>query len=336
MRNSFLKVFCGTVLSTLLVIANAAAQTRPSLIADGDGVHRLPKSVGNVHRILKGDFVKGAPTSFIAFGEKRISLCYKTHEPTVTCTPVVSSSVLKDIQVSTFVQNGISYLRLTHRPGTKKESASLRRADKNFVRNFGIAVGVLQRHSTRESGPGSNSSFVAEGGGGCSLDEDGNVTCTESPGSGGGGGNCWDCDYPGGDESPPPDNPEDDEGTVPAGNAGTPCVVTPIGVVCTITPPPVVGGVPPVEDLPSTPPRPEWTWCDRFGLFCGWSNPIANQSEAYEEAIHECLQQYDRDMTECNLYRRAVGPEKYRICMERSAKYLRDCQTKARGDFPGR
>lgn len=212
------------------------------------------------------------------------------------------TSVLEGIDVRYLQKDG--YNLVFFRPLSQTSVAKTKRdqsvasAARAFMVGLHKAAAVLEHHAARHNGDLPMPSVVDAGGGSCSYDDWGDLTCDGGSGgrggdgdsgSGGNGGNdsgedtgCSDCSYP--DDADPAQAP--DQGSVPATNANQPCAVVDGTTICEMTgprplpipvptaPPPVgtippVGGIPPIEQLPSgqTPWFPQ-SWCDWFPVLC--------------------------------------------------------------------
>jgi hypothetical protein len=300
--------------------------------------------------------VPSAPTTtFLAHGNKSISLCYLNKAAKVTCTPVAHTAMLEGVEVSYFQKNGYNLIRFSPVPPIAKFSAIKTRIKapvtftaRAFMVGLNKAAVVLEHHAARHTNDLPMPSVIEAGG--CTYDDGGGLSCDGGGGGDGGesdpGGDmgCGDCSYPG---DPDPDQPPDQD-SVPATNANDPCTVVDGTTVCVMTgprpmpapiptPPPVgsippVVGIPPIDQLPSGPAPwfPTVDWCSLLGLGCPANPPKGSYMDQpqYQEDIAACQKQYELDIIECNFYpndsRMAIA------CRARAGDYNAACLTAAR------
>lgn len=297
-RIPVLRAICAVFLATAMSapMAQVGSMPKGSVVAVNGiaGTLRLPKAAGKVSKVgPAGTLVPSAPnTTFVAQGNRRISLCYLNKAKTVTCTPVVRTDSLNGIDVGYMQKGGYTLVRFSPTKAGDKRAGI---AAKTFMAGLRRAAAVLERHAARHIGDLPMPSAIDTGGGAdgnCNYGDDGELTCTGSGGGGDsipGGVECADCTYPDDPESDPPA----DTGSVPATNANEPCTASGDSIVCVMSGPrlpplpmptptpapgtiPPVGSTPPDERLPSGPAPwlPTIDWCQLIGLGGG---PIANE-----------------------------------------------------------
>jgi uncharacterized membrane protein YgcG len=312
-RTTILRAVCVAFLSAAMSapMAQVGSASKGSIVAV-KGVAsnlRLPKAAGKVSKVgPTGTLVRSAPTTtFVAHGDKRVSLCYLNKAATVTCAPVANATTLAGIDVTYFQKQGYTLVAFrAATPSSKSASVTAPKvalAARAFMAGLNKAAVVLEHHAARHIGDLPMPSVV-DAGGSCGYDDEGGMSCSGGGGGGGEGGGgesggggdpvptggtaCWGCDYPA-DPVPPPD-----EGTTPATNANQPCTESEGTTVCVMTgprlpmpipipppgggmPPPIggippVGGIPPIEQLPSGSSSPWWLptidWCQLIGVGC--------------------------------------------------------------------
>ena len=329
---------------------------------------RLPKAAGRVSKVgPAGPLVPSAPTTtFVAQGDKRVSLCYLNKAATVTCTPVVPTVTLEGIDVSYFHKNGYTLVRFSPVTPSSTTAAAktliktptkvpnVAHAARAFMAGLNKAAVVLEHHAARHIGDQAMPTVVDAGGSGgvCTFDDSGGLSCSGGGGGGddgGGGGDpvpggCWDCNYPGDPDPVLPPN----EGTTPATNANEPCTVVDGSTVCVMTGPrplpvpaptvppigdiPPVGGIPPIDQLPSG-PRP-WLppidWCSLLGVGC----PPVMPSEAYGSpewyagAVANCKREANAKYNACHALAE-FRPSGLADCISKADKSYEACLQEA-------
>jgi hypothetical protein len=156
----------------------------------GDGalcrLNKHPAAVGKVREIVAGDFISGAAASWIALGERAVSLCYLPAKTgAITCAPIVNGpDFAKGTQISYIsFEDGTHTLKFAARNGNDANWEA-NYSPYPFMAGLGTATELLKQHATRHSnghGNGKLSNPALASGKGtdlCAVGDNGGVTCT--------------------------------------------------------------------------------------------------------------------------------------------------------------
>ncbi|WP_426195300.1 hypothetical protein [Massilia sp. DWR3-1-1] len=152
----------------------------------GDGapcrLNKHPAAVGKVREIVAGDFINGAATSWIALGERAVSLCYLPAKTgAITCAPIVNGpDFAKGTQISYIsFEDGRHTLKFSARNGNDA-SWEANYSPYPFMAGLGTATELLKQHATRHGNGKLPNPALASGKGTdlCAIGDNGGVTCT--------------------------------------------------------------------------------------------------------------------------------------------------------------
>ena len=297
----------------------------------------MPEKVGEVNKILVGDFISTTKASWLVFSDKRPSLCsISINSKKIYCI-FIKSNLPPTVDVG-YMSVGQGLNTLTYKSSDTKNPPSTRKMRSvvdHFTKSLDEAAKELQiklnlAHTKHTSKPKSKSplphamSLAREGeeideecdncdGG----DEGGGGSSGDGGGDGGGDNGGYNGDY----NSP---DPSDYDEVSDAGN-GTNCVYGPI-TVCTIVAPR------PDPTLPA--PSTAWSFCSLFGLFCSDPTSIPNMppsANTTEERRQVCDADYEFDMKECSAYYGAFGSATWATCKGIAAVRYAACLRSAEG-----
>jgi hypothetical protein len=291
MKPTIVRALLGALLSMTLSSAIAqvpmaqksTAKPRPVLKTPDGGTMKvtLPRVTGKVSRLVSGkQLVAGVPGAFIADGNKRSSLCYPNKSNKITCTPLVAKSVMKDIDVFYFEADKVPLILFSTSPTTTRSPGAIARAQAMFMARLRKQSKTLVHHAVLHADDVPMPPSMVQAGDSCGYDDEDGMSCTGgggggggSEGEGGGGYDCWECDYPTGNDNgdPAPGESTDEEGGTAGGNEPNPGTPDPNNPCVTLVdtpalragtsalragPPAHVGVLCPIVVIPGTRPGP--------------------------------------------------------------------------------
>lgn len=289
----------------------------------------MPRSVGEVKKVIVQKFVPGSRLSWLAIGKESVNLCtVDSAMPTVSCARISHEFDNMSVNVGQTIYG--NDLRWVFRGQGKSDSRE--KVIKDFMDSYGRARAYLYKKSVAPTGDMEmHATLVDAGGGGagCYVDEDGGGYCDggSSSGSGGDGGDGGQIVFV--PPPPPPPIVDPNDPTIPK------VIVTP--------------------EVPTLPPGPTEPWyCTWFGVnFCSPpaepappSNPppsvptppptspvVPRYAEGYEEEMAQCFTHYENDLDECSAYYTVYGHQTWLTCKANAATNLKNCQSDARDKF---
>lgn len=112
----------------------------------------MPRAVGRVERIVRGNFVSPAlsKTSWLALTSQHASICYFSGKTdTVICT-AVGAETPRDVDID-FRENGASMPTMTFavQPGATMPTKEIYRSIRTFMAALNTATGNIREHSAR-------------------------------------------------------------------------------------------------------------------------------------------------------------------------------------------
>lgn len=276
---------------------------------------KLPKALGKVTKIVHGKFAERTSASWFALTNKKTYMCAFGHASSRIHCASLGKVKMPGIDVD-FIE-AVAERRnvLSFRTAPQASKPAFYAHTITFLQEFQATQARLQ---SQIDGSGSRRMMTMS-----ATDS----TCDPDD------SDDW------GDETPPDPEEESDEiwpdeqnlsadeiqvvkivGHAPAGTDSVPTgwTCTPGGFVITCT------NSPPIYDpeLPQPAPKPVFTWCGVFGLFC-------SMTKSTEEKLAECADKWELDQGYCSSMSKIMGKRWFDSCWEDARVGYLECREKA-------